>query len=293
MEPEIVVDYRNEIGEGPMWHPEERRLYWVDAVKGLIYRYDPETGEHGLFYDHGGPTAGYTLQADGGLLLFLANGGIAGLRDGVLSYLVKELPGESENRFNDVIADPAGRVFAGTMALDSSRAVAGEAFGRLYRVDNDGSVTKLLDGIGISNGLGFSSDLTLMYYTDSNARSIYVFDYDAESGDISNQRVFVETPDGEGLPDGMTVDAEGYVWSARAGDSALYRHSPDGREERSVRFPAKLVSSVMFGGADLTDIYVTSIGGDDRAKHGPGAGALFRLRLGIKGLPEFYSRVSV
>ena len=293
MEPEIVADYRNETGEGPMWHPRERRLYWVDAVKGLIYRYDPDTGEHDLLYDHGGPTAGYTFQEDGGLLLFLAKGGIATLRDGELSYLVEELPGESDNRFNDVIADPAGRVFAGTMALDSARAVAGEAFGRLYRIDTDGSVTKLLDGVAISNGLGFSPDRRLMYYTDSIARNIYVFDYDMESGNISNSRVFVETPDGEGLPDGMTVDADGYVWSARAGDFALYRYTPNGAEDKKINFPAKLVSSVMFGSADLTDIYVTTIGGDDRAQHGPGAGALFRLRLGIRGLPESYSRIKV
>lgn len=293
MQLDIVADYQNEVGEGPMWHPRERLLYWVDAVKGLIYRYDPETGDHGLFYDHGGPTAGYTFQEDGGLLLFLSKGGIAMLRDGKLTYLVKELPGEECNRFNDVIADPAGRVFAGTMALDSDRAVAGEVLGSLYLVETDGSITKMLDGIGISNGLGFSPDQRLMYYTDSTARNIYVFDYQAESGEISNQRVLVETTDGDGMPDGMTVDADGYIWSARASGSALYRYTSNGIEERSIDFPAKLVSSVMFGGADLTDIYVTSIGGDDRVQYGPGSGALFRLNLGIKGLPEYYSRIQV
>ena len=293
MQPEIVADYLNDVGEGAMWHPTERRLYWVDALKGLIYRYEPETGEHGLFYDHGSPTAGYTFQEDGGLLLFLEKGGIAAMRDGELSYVVEELSGEDENRFNDVTADPAGRVFGGTMPMDSDRAVAGEALGSLYRVDTDGSVTQLLDGIRISNGLGFTPDRMHMYYTDSPTQNIYIFDYDVHSGNISNRRVFVETPEGDGMPDGMTVDSEGCVWSARAGGSALYRYTPEGKEDRSIRFPAELVSSVMFGGADLTDIYVTSIGGDERARHGPGSGALFRLTLGIRGMPEFYSRIKV
>ena len=293
MEPEIVVDYRDEIGEGPMWHPKEQRLYWGDILKGLIYRYDPRTGEHGLIYDHGGPASGFTFQEDGGLLLFLEEGGIALWREGELTYLVKKLPGEDGHRFNDVIADPVGRVFAGTMSRLSDHGPAPGTYGRLYRVDTDGSVTQVLDHIATSNGLGFTPDRKHMYYTDSVARKIYIFAYDQESGEIFDQRVFVETPDGRGLPDGMTVDSEGYVWSARAMDATVYRYTPDGKEERSIRFPANLVSSLMFGGADLTDIYVTTIGGEDRATNGSGAGALFRMNLGIKGMTEFYSRIKV
>jgi D-xylonolactonase len=131
-----------------------------------------------------------------------------------------------------------------------------------------------------------------MYYTDSYARRIYLFDYDRETGDITNQRVFVETQ-GEGIPDGMTVDADGYVWSARAGGSALVRYTPDGVEDLSVAFPAKMVSSCAFGGRDMDELYVTTIGGDDRAEHGPGAGGLFRLRPGVKGVPDFFSRIMV
>ena len=141
----------------------------------------------------------------------------------------------------------------------------------LYRLDTDGSITTVLDNVGLSNGMGFTPDRTRMYYTDSVARKIYLFDYDLETGDITNQRVFVET-EGEGVPDGMTVDADGYVWSASAGGSALNRYTPDGAKDLSVAFPAKMVSSCAFGGRDMDELYVTTIGGNDRAEQGPGAG---------------------
>ena len=291
VEPEIIADYRNEVGEGPMWHAREGRLYWVDIPNGRIFHYDPPTGEHAQFYD-GDTIGGFTIQEDGALLLFMEKGAVAVLRDGELSSVIEKLPGEEENRFNDVIADSSGRVLCGTMPLDSDRALAGERLGRLYLLDVDGSVTQLLDGIGISNGMGFTPDGAGLYYTDTMDRAITMFDYDRQTGDISNKRVFVETK-GEGMPDGMTVDAEGYVWSARASGWSLYRYTPDGVEDRCIRFPAKLVSSVTFGGADLTDIYVTTIGGNNRPEDGPGAGALFRLNLGIKGVPEFLSRIGL
>ena len=133
-----------------------------------------------------------------------------------------------------------------------------------------------------------------MYYTDSVARSIYLFDYDKKTGALTNQRVWMKTPEGAGVPDGMTVDAQGYIWSARWDGSALYRYSPDGFEERHIEFPARKVSSVAFGGDDLSDLYVTTALTDGtKAEEGTGAGALFRIRLGIHGLPEFFSRVRI
>ncbi len=282
MVPEIVADYRCQVGEGPMWHPMEKRVYWVDIPAGRMFRYDPATGKHEQCYQ-GRQVGGFTVQADGSLLLFMDRGSVAIWHNGRLTYVIDEIPEERETRFNDVIADPAGRVFCGTMPTR-------ERPGRLYRLDTDGSITRILDGIGISNGMGFTLDRKRMYYTDSRARTIYLFDYDEKTGHLSNQRVFLQTPEGQGIPDGMTVDAEGYVWSARWDGSALYRFTPDGVEERRVQFPAK-VSSVIFGGEDLTDMYVTTAGGQNKAQEGHGAGALFRLNLGIKGLPEFLSRV--
>ena len=285
MVPELMADYRCETGEGPLWHPMERQVYWSDIPRGRIFRLNPFSRRHEQIYE-GRIVGGYTIQSDGSLLLFMDRGSVAVWRDGKLKYLVNEMEGETDNRFNDVAADPAGRVFCGTMPTDTRSAT-------LYRMDTDGSVTTVLEGVGLSNGIGFSPDQKQMYYTDSLARKIYIFDYDIDSGDITNQRVFVETPDDGSIPDGMTVDAEGYVWGARWDGSSLYRYNPDREQVVQIQFPAKKVSSVIFGGVDLTDMYVTTAGGGNKAEEGPGAGGLFRLNVGIQGKPEFLSRVGL
>lgn len=283
MEPELIADYQCVTGEGPLWHPTEQRVYWADIPQGRLFRYDPKTGQHEQCYS-GDVVGGFTIQDDGALLLFMARGAVKIWRDGQLETILEEIPDERTTRFNDVFADPEGRVFCGTMPTK-------ERLGRLYRLDPDRKLTLLLEGIGTSNGMGLTLDRKQLYYTDSGAKKIYLFDYDRGSGAISNQRVFVDSGNEEGVPDGMTVDAEGYVWSARWDGYRLTRYAPDGSEDRRVRFPAKKVSSVIFGGPDYTDMYVTTAGGNDKAENGPGAGALFRLQLGIQGLPEFPSRV--
>ena len=285
MEPELIADYQCETGEGPLWHPMERRLYWADIPRGRLFRYDPATGEHEQFYE-GEVVGGFTIQADGALLLFMARGAVAVLRDGALDYVIDELLQERDGRFNDVAADPEGRVFCGTTPVDGR-------LGTLYRLDLDGSISPVVNRVDISNGIGFTPDERRMYYTESTARRIYLYDYDRGSGGISNRSVFLETPDDGTIPDGMTVDAQGYVWSARWNGSSLYRYTPDGTEERRVRFPAKKVSSVVFGGEDLMDIYVTTAGGQNKDEEGAGAGALFKLNLGIRGKPEFLSRIGL
>jgi D-xylonolactonase len=285
MEPELIADYACVTGEGPLWHPDEQRLYWVDIPKGRLFRYEPASGRHEQCLE-GEALGGFTIQADGALLLFMARGAVKIWRAGELTTVIDEIPDERSTRFNDVIADPVGRVFCGTMPT-------AERPGRLYRLDPDGTLTKLLDGIGCSNGMGFTLDRRQMYYTDSTAREIYLFDYDQATGAITNRRVFARNAPEEGMPDGMTVDAEGYVWSARWDGGCLVRYAPDGTEERRIAFPARKVSSVTFGGPDYTDIYVTTAGGDNKAAEGWGAGALFRLNLGIRGLPEFRSRIGL
>ncbi len=285
MEPELIADYQCVIGEGPLWHPGERRLYWVDITRGRMFRYDPATGRHEQCYE-GEVVGGYTIQADGALLLFMAKGAVKIWREGTLTTVVDEIPDERASRFNDVIADPAGRVFCGTVS-------GPDHWGRLYRLDTDARLTTLVYDVGTPNGMGFTPDRKQMYFTDSHAHEIYLFDYDQATGAISRQRQFVKAPDGEGSPDGMTVDAEGYIWSARWGGGCLVRYTPGGVEERRIAFPAKKVSSVTFGGDDYTDIYVTTAGGDHKDTEGAGAGALFRLRLGIRGVPEFPSRIAL
>jgi sugar lactone lactonase YvrE/CHAD domain-containing protein len=287
VEAERVADTQCRTGEGPLWHADEGRLYWVDIPAGELWRYDPQAQRHEKVFEAGCAIGGFTQQADGSLLLFLAGGAIAVWREGRdLAPVVAGIDVERESRFNDVIADPAGRVFCGTMPSPG-------AGGRLYRLDTDGSLTELLDGIGCSNGMGFSPDDRRFYYIDTPTRRIDCFDYDAATGELSNRRLFADLGDEEGAPDGMTVDGQGRVWCAMWGGHGVLRLGADGQVERRLPLPAAKVSSLTFAGPELTDLYVTTAGGDDRSSGGPGAGALFRLRPGIVGRAEFRSRVGL
>lgn len=290
MTPEIIADYACNTGEGPLWHSREKCVYWVDIPNGRLFRYDPATGQHGIAFETDEAIGGFTEQADGSLLLFLARGAVKVWQDGkFVKTIIEEIPDERETRFNDVFPDTKGRVFCGTMPTK-------ERLGRLYRLETDGTLNLLLEGIGTSNGMGFTPDRRQLYYTDTRKREIYLFDYDEETGAITNQRVFARVPqnEGEGGPDGMTVDAEGYVWSARWGGSCVVRYAPDGTEVQRVMFPGvRKVSSITFGGADYRDAYVTTAGGQMKNEDGENAGALFRVDLGVQGVPEFHSRIGL
>ncbi len=281
--PEVIADRGCICGEGPLWHPAEKRLYWVDIPKGLLFRYDPAGGRHETVLSTG-QIGGFTLQQDGSLLLFMEKGAVKLWKDGALATLIESTPGEENSRFNDVIADPEGRVFCGTMPADGHK-------GSLYRLDTDGKLHKLLEGFGCPNGMGFTPDRSGFYFIDSPTREVMFFDYDPRTGDISGRRVFAQLPESLGFPDGMTVDAKGFVWVAMFGGSCLVRFSPEGKEERRIYFTARLVTSLTFGGDDCRDMYVTSAGGDNRKENGPTAGALFHVRTGVRGVPELVSRI--
>ncbi len=288
MLPEVIADYRCRIGENPLWHPLEQRVYWTDIPNGQLFRYEPATGEHEECY-RGRPVGGFTVQADGALLLFMEGGAIARWHDGELDYVLPEIPAEQGFRFNDVIADPLGRVFCGTIAQQP-----GSRPGRLYRLDTDGSLHLVLEDVLISNGLGFSPDRRQLYYTDSGRRTITLFDYEVQTGALTRPRIWLQLPDGAGVPDGLTVDAEGYVWSARWDGGAVYRYTPEGREVERIPFPARKVTSAAFGGPELRELYVTTaLAEGTRDEEGAEAGALFRLRAEVKGLPDFFSRVGL
>jgi D-xylonolactonase len=193
------------------------------------------------------------------------------------------------------MADPRGRVFCGTISPRWDEGEQDVRRGRLYRLDPDLTLTVLLEGVAISNGMGFTLDRRRMYYTDTPTLEISLFDYDEATGALGNRRPFVRVSDdpGEGMPDGMTMDAEGCVWSARWGGGCRVRYAPDGRELERVRFPARKVSSAIFGGPDYADLYVTTAGGHQKDVDGPGSGALYRLRPGVTGHPELRSRIGL
>lgn len=289
---EVIANYKCVTGEGPIWHSQEKKLYWLDIPSGFIFRYDPFTNKHEQIYK-GSQIGGITIQSDGNLLLFMEKGAIAIWDGNELNYVIETLEGEETSRFNDVIAAPNGSVFCGTMSTT-------ENLGTLYRLDPDGSIQPVITGIGISNGLGFTTDCEWMYYTDSTAHTIYKYRINPINGELSERSVFITTPINEGIPDGMTVDSEDHVWSARWDGWALYRYSPDGEQVNKIDFNTKKVSCPTFAENPLnkerpensyTDMYVTTAGGDNPSENGLQAGALFRLNPGISGKPEFRSQI--
>jgi D-xylonolactonase len=286
--PEVVVDLPAVTGEGPLWNESEQALYWVDIPPGRLYRFDPATGENVLRYQHDGMIGGLTFQADGSILLFCDRGRVLRWSSEVVETVIDEIPAEVTGRFNDVIAGPDGHVFCGTMPTESGQ-------GRLYRLNHDGSLTTLHDDIGLSNGFGFSPDLRTMYHTDTNGQLIYRLDYELGTGEVSNREVLLRTPDGEGMPDGMAVDLEGTIWSARWDGNALYRYAADGSPIGKVTFSVRKVSSIAFGGAACDVAYVTTATGPGgrTPEEGELAGSLFRIDLGVAGRPPFLSRIGL
>ncbi|MBX3012250.1 MAG: SMP-30/gluconolactonase/LRE family protein [Caldilineaceae bacterium] len=282
---ELLVDIRALVGEGPIWDATKGVLYWVDILSSMVYEYDPATGENRGY--HVGQHVGTVVpRASGGLMLALYDGFAAfEPATGAITLLADpeaDLPG---NRFNDGKCDPAGRFWAGTMAYQDQ-----STQGSLYRMDADHSVHKMLGDIGISNGIVWSLDRKTMYYIDSMVNTVRAFDYDDASGAIGNGRVIIRT-DGLGLPDGMAIDAEGMLWVAHFGGSAVRRwHPATGEVMATIPLPASQITACAFGGPDLATLYITSAAnGFDAAAlaREPLAGSLFATKPGVKGVPTF------
>lgn len=284
---ECVADYACDCGEGPLWHPDEGAIYWTDIPAGRLFRLHAEDGAHTPVYTDR-PVGGLTLQEDGALALFRDRGNVVIWRNGVVERTVLAEIGElARTRFNDVCADPEGRVFCGTMTGPDIK-------GRLYRLDPDGRRHLLLENQGTPNGMGFSPDLRHFYYNDSRAARTWVFDYDRATGAIGNQRLCRDAAAAgdPGRPDGLAVDAEGFIWTGRWDGGALLRFDPEGRLALRIDLPARKITSLCFAGEDLSVIYATSAGGGNRPADGALAGALFRITgLNIRGMPRFRSRL--
>lgn len=269
-------------GENPLWDAARECVYWTDIPNGRLFRHDLATARHEQIYS-GPPVGGFTLQADGSLLLFRVSD-IAVLPWGGAARTVIEFQDRTMERFNDVIADPEGRVFAGTIDRD-------DANGGLYRVDVDGTISQVCAGTGTSNGCGFSPDLHRLYWTDSTNKRIFRFDYDRATGALTNRTLIYQAADDEGTPDGMAVDAEGNLWSARWGGGCVVKHAPDGAVLEKIALPVRTVSSLCFGGRGLDAMYVTTA--DGKPDSDSLDGALFRIEGSVLGAAEFCSRIGL
>ncbi|MEQ9689543.1 MAG: SMP-30/gluconolactonase/LRE family protein [Bauldia litoralis] len=281
---ECVVDARNRLGEVPVWDVAEQALYWVDIEGKLLQRLTPATGTVDR-WQMPERIACFALRENGGLIVAFASGiAFYDLDTGAIDWIAKPEAHIPTTRFNEGKCDRQGRFWAGTM---DDRLT--EHSGALYRVDPDRSVTKVLDGIGISNTLVWSLDDTEFYFADTLDGVIDRFDYDPATGVIANRRRIVDLA-GTGIgPDGSTIDAEGYLWNAQWDGWRLARYAPDGTLDRIVELPVQKPTSCMFGGPDLRTLYVTSAIWDltpEQLRDQPQAGGLFALDVGIGGVPE-------
>jgi sugar lactone lactonase YvrE len=281
--PEILFQHDAFVGEGPVWDPRIGKVVWVDIPGGTIFTTDPVNGE----------TTTRVLDRATGIVLPRASGGyVAALQDGFYALPETGEPeliapveaGDPATRMNDGEIDPQGRFWAGTMGWEAQPNA-----GALYRLDPGGTVTKMVDGITISNGLGWSPEGTTMYYVDTVTFRVDMFDFDPITGEIANRREFVTIRYGGGRPDGLTVDSEGAVWVATWPGHAVHRYLPDGTLDAVIPLPVSNVSSIELGGPDLRDAFITTaweLLSEEQHAAQPLAGSLFHTRVEVPGQPR-------
>lgn len=286
MEPELLVDAGAVLGEGPCWLAREKKLLWVDIEGRKLHLHGPQ-GCPDATYDVPLRVGAAAPRARGGLVLATERGfQLFDFETRACTPLADPEAHLPDNRFNDGKCDPRGRFWAGTMNLNRVPQQAA-----LYVLGADHSVRRVLEGVTTSNGLDWTRDGRTMYYIDTRTLQVAAFDFDPESGSLSNRRAVVQFPEGVGRPDGMTLDAEGMIWIAHWAGARLSRWDPArGVMLREVRFPVTNVTSCAFGGETLDRLYVTTArqGLDEAAlAREPHAGGLFVLEPGVCGLAPF------
>jgi L-arabinonolactonase len=295
-----VLPAAAQLGECPVWSPDEARLYWVDIDGRAVHRYDPRTGLDEQRPAPGRP-ASLALTATPGRLLVAVERrlGFLDWETGAwLEWVMLEpddgggeadggpAPDDGGNRLNDGRCDPAGRFWVGSMFDPSS---AGRATGLLHRVERDGTAVTVRSGIGVANGLAFAPDGRTMYFADTHRDVVWAYDYDIDAGEASNERVFIDFGPLPGRPDGACVDQDGCYWIACVYGWAVLRVTPGGAIDREIAVPVEKPTMPAFGGNDLATLFITTIGGGGSHRTDPtqpDAGGLFAVEPGVRGLPE-------
>lgn len=280
----VAANTEDVLGEVPVWDAERGRLWWTDVFRPAIHRLDAASGK----VDSWTPpdkVHSFALREAGGLVIAGRKGfAFYDPESGAYELLHDPREDAEGTLLNDGRADRQGRFWAGSMDKMLKR-----PSGQLFRLDSDGASHMAADGITLSNGVAFSPDGSTLYYADSLLKNIFAYDLDAETGALSNKRVFAETGALPGIPDGATVDSVGFLWSARFDGGRVLRHGPDGSVAAEIEFPVSRVTSCALGGTDLKTLYVTSaffrLTDEQRAAE-PLAGALFAVEVDVPGLPE-------
>ena len=283
-----VLSAKALIGEGPVWSVADQRLYWADIVGKQLNVFNPADGSNQSFDLPELVTSIAPRAREGAGLILTLRSSFAFFdpRTGKLERLAEPEPDKPGNRFNDGKTDRQGRHWAGTMGdVDWDSPV-----GTLYRFDASRKLTPMREGVCCSNGLGWSPDGKTLYFAESFRYKIHAYDFDPATGDISRPRLFASLEGKAGaFPDGLTVDAEGFVWSAQPVFGRLVRYDPKGGIERILELPVSRGTSCIFGGPNLDILYVTTMRGsltDEQLAGEPLAGSLLALRPGVRGIAE-------
>lgn len=284
MQAKCIFEQRNILAEGPVWHPQEQALYWVDIPNYKLHRLEPHAGVHRSWKLHT-EIGCLGLHANGGLIAALRTGfAHIEIPSGKVTMLNEPIKNRSDVMFNDGKCDRQGRFWAGTKDVKEA-----QPLGNIYRLDQDHSCHEITTGFTVSNGLAWSPDNKIMYICDSPTRHIYQYDFNANTGTISNQRIFATVPEDAGYPDGLTVDSEGYIWSAHWNGWRITRYKPNGQIDLVIPMPVPHVTSCCFGGINNKTLYITSASRDlsqQKLAKASQAGYIFALETSIKGLPE-------
>jgi sugar lactone lactonase YvrE len=289
---DLVLDAKAQIAEGPFWDQNEQLLYWVDIQGKTINLYDPAAAENRIIQLDKMIGALIPTTEEGKLLAALEDGlYLIDAATGEHKFLVNPESNTEETRFNDGKCDRHGRFWVGTMDLEEDRPV-----GNLFCLDQELNLNEKLSELKISNGLAWSLDNKTMYYIDSPTRKVFAFDYDLEAAQISNRREIIRFAAGEGVPDGMTIDAQGKLWIAHFGGAQVSRWDPEtGEKIDRVDLPVSNVTSCAFGGKNLKELYITtaSVGLSEEAKEEqPQAGGIFRYQAGVRALAAQKFKIS-
>jgi sugar lactone lactonase YvrE len=285
-EPQHLLQVGNRLGETPIWAPEEKALYWVDWGGRDSCKFKPAVNEF-TTYPVSPPVTALARRAAGGWIAVAQNGIYAWdpQSNGYGRLVGPAKPDKPDICFNDAAVDRQGRLLVGTVDMGDPFAPAGS----LFRIDPDGSMHELDTGYATANGIGISPDGRMVYVADQRHNQIIALDYDPVQGTVSNRRLFARVPDEEGMPDGLVLDAEGFIWNGHWAGWKLTRYDPDGKIERQIRFPVENVISFAFGGEDLDELFVTTAwwGFDNKKRNQqPWAGDLFHVKTDVQGLIE-------
>ena len=288
----LVVDAKATVGEGPSWDADAGHLLWVDIQGKAAHVYDPTTNQDRVILLPCEP--GTIVPRVGGGATVATDSGFAhlDLDSGALTPIVNPEADHPERRFNDGKCDPQGRFWAGTLYQDMERPVTDwDPIGTLYRLDADGVAHAMLTNLTISNGLTWSPSGDTFYFIDSPTMQVWAFDFDGKTGAITNQRVAIEIPQSVGFPDGMTSDEEGMLWIAHFFGGHVTCWNPHTAQLIGrVEVPEGNVTSCVFGGANLDELYITTariLLDKQGLAEQPHAGGLYVATPGVRGIPSY------